>query len=360
MAHGIQATDTMFSVNETPWHKLGTVVDKAPTIGDAIRLAGLDWEVFTDRLQTQDGCKVDAYAVRRKDSRAVVGDSVGPKYRPLQNAEAFTWFQPFVDSGLASLETAGSLWDGRKVWVLARINRQDSEIMPGDSVAKFLLLSNSHDGTSAVRCGYTPIRVVCNNTLTIAHSDRAAALLRIRHTASMRDGLSKAQELIEAADTAFEETADLFRGLAKRSITGSEFNDYVKSTLELGTDDKGHLHTKGANILRTLVDNLCENQQITRELLAAHREREVVETEAHATVGASLLDSMLANLESGRGQAETQGPSGPTWWHAYNAVTEYLTHQRGKTAESRLDSSWFGSGAATNAKALQTALALSA
>src|SRR4051812_10726631 len=123
MAHGITSRDGMFSVKQTPWHKLGVIVQQAPSIAEAIKLAGLEWEVYTDQLRTADGTEVNAFAVRRKDTGEIVGDSVGPRWHPLQNADAFAWFEPFVASGLASLDTAGSLFAGRRTWVLAKLNR---------------------------------------------------------------------------------------------------------------------------------------------------------------------------------------------------------------------------------------------
>src|SRR5262249_5257411 len=159
------AVETMFSVRETPWHKLGRVVREAPSAADAIRLAGLDWPVALQRLRLSDGRTVNRWAVVRATDGAVVGDAVGPQWTPLQNREAVTWFDPFIQAKQAHFETAGSLCEGRRVWILAELNRKPVEVVPGDAVRKFLLLSNSHDGSLAVRVGFTPVRVVCANTL---------------------------------------------------------------------------------------------------------------------------------------------------------------------------------------------------
>jgi phage/plasmid-like protein (TIGR03299 family) len=359
MAHQLVAgKDSMFSVKKRPWHGLGTVVESAPTVAEAIRLASLDWDVLKEQLRCPDGTAVDAYAIRRRDTGDVVGDSVGARFTPLQNREAFAWFEPFVQTGVASLETAGSLFAGRRVWVLAKLKAKNAEITTGDQVEKFLLLAHAHDGSLAVRCGLTPIRVVCNNTLSsaIGQGERSG-LAKIRHTKSIGDGLAAAQEMIREIDTQFERVADVFRALAKNSITGKEFSAYVRQTLELGKDKPNEeLSTKARNILSQVVGNMEENRSIARELYDRWEAGRAEEQRSHQQIGAALLDELTGNLEVGRGAVETQGAKGPTWWHAYNAVTEHLSHQRGRTPESRLDQSWFGAGASINRQALQNAM----
>ena len=181
--------ESMFYTGAEPWHGLGEKLEDAPTISEAIEKSGLDWEVGVKDLVTKDGMQdVPAKATYRKTDGAILG-VVGPRYVPLQNKDAFEWFQPFVDAGECSLHTGGSLSGGQKVWALAQLNRDPSEIVKGDEVQKFILLSNSHDGTTAIRVGYTPIRVVCVNTLAFAHEHKQSNLLRIRHTRSAQGKL---------------------------------------------------------------------------------------------------------------------------------------------------------------------------
>ena len=146
MAHSVES---MFYVKETPWHGLGERLEEAPTISEAIEQSGLDWEVGLKNLVTVDGDSVTHKATYRKDTNNILGE-VGPRYVPLQNKEAFDWFQPFIDNGEASLNTGGSLHSGEKVWVLAKLNRDNSQITKNDEVEKFILLSNSHNGTTAL------------------------------------------------------------------------------------------------------------------------------------------------------------------------------------------------------------------
>ena len=209
--------EKMMFVGATPWHGEGTQLDENPSISEAIVAAGLDWEVGTKPLFTAEGTEVNAKATFRKTDNRVLG-VVGPRYTPLQNQDAFDWFQPFLDAGECQLHTAGSLSEGEKVWVLAQLNRDNCEIVKGDEVSKFILLSNSHDGTTSIRVGYTPIRVVCVNTLAAAHSSKESSLIRIRHTRSSKSNLDNVRDIMDNINAQFEATADQYRFLLCLSI----------------------------------------------------------------------------------------------------------------------------------------------
>ncbi len=348
MAHQVER---MMYVGKAPWHGLGVALNNPPSVAEAIRLAGLDWNVILADLQiTETGEPVDHKATVRDDDGRILG-VVGPRYQPLQNADAFAWFQPFIESGEASIHTAGSLAHGKRVWVLAKINRAPSEIAPGDDVEKFILLSNSHDGTLAVRVGFTPIRVVCHNTLSLAHGSEASKLVRIRHTASAKDALAAVRETMNAADQTFEATADVYRQLARKPISAADLRRYVKTVFELPADDK-ELSAKGRTLLESIIRRHGEQGDLMRDLLAGER----VHQEANAAAEASLLDSIIGNFVAGRGSdlPDARG----SYWHAYNAVTEFLSHERGRSADSRLNALWFGEGATLNGKALSTAVTM--
>jgi len=164
MAHEIES---MVYVGETPWHGLGKKIpeSKKLSICEAIAAAGLDWKVEKRHLFTEYCGIPSHFAVCRSTDNQVLG-LVGLDYTPLQNSEAFSWFQPFLDTQMATIETAGSLKSGQKVWVLAKILDSQGSLN-GDRVDHYILLSNAHDGSIPVRVGFTPIRVVCNNTLTM-------------------------------------------------------------------------------------------------------------------------------------------------------------------------------------------------
>ncbi len=322
MAHDIES---MFSVRETPWHGLGTVLSDAPTTADAIRLAGLDWTVQTRNLATIDGgIRVPARAcVRSTDSR-VLG-VVGEDYTPLQNADAFGWFDPFIDAKLATLETAGSLRDGQRVWILAQLAGGPVPIVGDDLVRRYLLLSNSHDGTMAVRVGFTPIRVVCANTLAAAHSASESTLIRVRHTKSVSESVDSLREIINAKTGHFEATLGQYRRLANTDISAQDLGLYVKRVFKVGG-----------------VESDPDSEQ------PGARQDEPQPS------GARILPRIQELAEVGKG-ADLPGSRG-TLWGAYNAVSEYLGYERGSSQDVRLDSLWFGASAQLNRRALDVAI----
>lgn len=315
MAHEIEST---FSVGETPWHGLGKVLEEAPSVAEAIKLAGLDWAVRTSKIYLADGTEVQSHKANVRSSDGSVLGVVGNRYTPLQNAEAFAFFDPIVAAGLANLETAGSLRDGQRVWILCRVltGGSDVSIVGDDIVRKFILLSNGHDGSLAVRVGFTPVRVVCANTLAMAHQDGASQLIRLKHSASIVANLDRVREIMNLANQSFEATADQYRQLARHDISQKDLETYVRFVL-------GHGATKDAD-LSTRAKNQIEN--------------------------------VISLFETGRGNT-VKGVRG-TAWAAYNAVTEFLSHENGADADKRYNSLWFGQNADRNSLALSAALEL--
>lgn len=307
MAHEVEK---MFFVGETPWHGLGHRLEAAPTSAEAIKCAGLDWAVETVPLVTSDTtAPVPAVATRRVTDGSILG-VVGTGYKPLQNTEAFGFFDPFLAAGEASLHTAGSLRNGRRVWVLAKINRAPSVILPGDEVEKYVLLSNSHDGTLAVRVGFTPIRVVCANTMALAHGSEGSKLIRIRHSGNVVAALDEVRNVMNTANQNFEATAEQFRRMARRGCNEDDLKKYVQRVFPaVNVDVPGR---------------------------------------------SRVLESIQRLCVEGRG-AERPGVRG-TYWGAYNAITEHLAYERGRSPDSRLDNLWFGDGANLNARALEVAI----
>lgn len=306
MAHLVES---MFSVRKAPWHGLGTVLPDHPTLEDGLRLAGLDWQVSRQRLFTAAGQQAPAFAVVRESDGRVLG-AVGERYRPLQNADAFRWFAPFLEAGEASLETAGSLADGARVSVMARLNRAPLEVAAGDEVVKYLLLSNSHDGSLAVRVGLTPVRVVCNNTLTLAHAGKDSQLIRLRHCSGLKRNLDNVRDCVNAIDGRFEAAAEHWRRLASKGISQADLDRYVSRVLEAP-------ERPGARLAR-------------------------------------IVGRVTALFDAGAGNdlASVRG----TYWAAYNAVTDWLSHDRGRSLDTRMNSLWFGDGARLNDRALGVAL----
>lgn len=306
------AVENMMFVGTTPWHGLGNQVDEGIGIGDAMIAAGLDWEVGLKDLQTVDGVPVSHRATYRKTDGSILG-VVGPRYTPLQNKDAFDWFQPFLDANECSIHTAGSLHSGQKVWVLAQLNRDNSEIVSGDEVCKFILLSNSHDGSTAIRVGYTPIRVVCVNTLAFAHNHTNSKLIRIRHTRSSQKNLEQVRDIMDNINAEFEATAEQYRFLASKTFNQKDIEKYVKVVLGIDKTPDEDIKTRTRNI----------------------------------------LDDILARIE---GPKQTATNVRGTWWAAYNGFNEYLNYSKGRTTDNRLDSLWFGQNANDNIKALNSAI----
>lgn len=313
MAHEIE---TMAYFGRLPWHGLGTALEESDLYDwqGASKKAGLDWTVDLVPLVTADTqAQVAHKAVRRSTDNKVLG-VVGPRYAPLQNEDAFKWFQPFLDAKEAALHTAGSLRGGSRVWVLAKLNRQPLSIAPGDDVEKFVLLSHGHDGTLAVRAGFTPIRVVCQNTLSMSHGSDASKLIRIKHTRDVLTNLANIREVMNLANAEFEATAEQYRLLARKSINQADLRKYVKRVLKV--EDGLGLSTRSLNIVEEIV--------------------------------------RLAETGRGNDLPSVRG----TLWTAYNGVSEFLTYNRGRSADNRLNSLWFGEGLNANRHALEIALAM--
>ena len=171
MSHNLNQANgkaAMMYVGEVPWHGLGTKLDKPATAAEAIEAAGLNFTVEKWPMRTQRGSLPvnNHFATVRTDTKEVLG-VVGSRYEPIQNKDAFTAFDSLVGEGEAIYHTAGALGKGERIWILAKMPDY-IRINGNDIVEKFLLLTNTHDGTSVVRVKLTPIRVVCENTLSIA------------------------------------------------------------------------------------------------------------------------------------------------------------------------------------------------
>jgi phage/plasmid-like protein (TIGR03299 family) len=302
----------------TPWHGLGHPLEVADLYDwpSVCQKSGLDWSVELVSLQTADTqAKVESKAVRRTSDGRILG-VVGPRYTVLQNRDAVQWFQPFLDAREAALHTAGSLRQGSRIWVLAKLNRDPLVIAPGDEVEKYLLLSHSHDGSLAVRIGFTPVRVCCANTLAMAHSSDASKLIRLKHTKDVLENLANIREVMDLANQEFEATAEQYRLLARKDINQADLLRYVRTVLGVKDDEEPSTRMK------------------------------------------SVIEEIIRLAESGNGN-DLPAVSG-TYWSSYNGFTQWLSYNRGRSPETRLNSLWFGDSAALNQHALEVALDMAA
>ncbi len=336
MAHNIsteRGRPEMCYVGERPWHGLGTALQAPATAAEAIQAAGLDWTVEQWPLYAmaaatgmREGGTIEAaghLANVRSDTRQVLG-VVGDRYQPIQNREAFTFFDHVVGQGQAIYHTAGALGQGERVWILAKlpgdivITRHGTE----DRTEKFLLLSNSHNGWSSLRMCFTPIRVVCQNTLNaaLARTGEVRQGIRIQHTGEITQKVTEAQRALGLAVKFYDDMTSLVEHLANRTLKQQELTAYVETVFPSREGEPGGR-----------IQNIRQD--------------------------------VLRLIESGKGN-DRPGIRG-TAWAAINGVVEYVDHERagrGKTAQerasSRLESAWFGYGATIKARAWDHAVAL--
>ena len=318
MAHNI---DTMAYYGERPWHGLGTELKSPATAEEAIVAAGLSWQVEKWNLSAQgmDLRKADVdkkKATVRADNGTVLG-VVGENYQVIQNTEAFGFFDSIVGEKAAMYHTAGSLGKGERVWILAKLPGE-IRVAKDDVTEKFLLLANSHDGTMALKMFFSPVRVVCQNTLNMSLAD-ARDGISLRHSGDINRKIEQARKLLGITVKLYDEFEEMAQALVKKQMTEEMIRNFLKKVVPVKGDE---LTTRGENI----------------------------------------RVAMWEKIETGKGNT-LYGVKG-TAWAAINGVIEYLDHERtvkkdgGEIGvnELRLTSSWFGTSARTKAKAWDSIL----
>ncbi len=237
--------ETMFSVRERPWHGLGTVVESAPSSKEALELAGLDWQVHQKDISVLWGRTIPGYKANVRDTDGVVLGVVTDKYRVVQNEDAFAFTDELLGEGV-KYETAGSLNGGRKVWILARLPRE--YVISGERISPYLVFSNTHDGSGAIRVAITPIRVVCNNTLNLALA-RAERSFSMFHTGNINEKFEEAKKTLFMADTYMEELGKEFERLRSIKVSDAQVEEYVNMLIPLD-EDATATQIKNARTLR--------------------------------------------------------------------------------------------------------------
>ena len=307
---------------EAPWHRLGEKLDAPATAEEAIAAAGLDYEVSLTDVSTVDGLMVPkTKAVVRYDSQTVLG-VVSDRYVPVQNRQAFGFLDAVVADGGLRYHTAGALGQGEKIFLLAKLPGHLRVKATEDIVEKYLLLSNSHNGSSALRVLFTPVRVVCQNTLSMALRQGSGQGVSIRHNGDLAGKIRDAQRVLGLATRFYDDAQTEIDRLASVSPTPTQLDTYFKVLYPdpiLG-DDNGKARQ-------------------TRERL-------------HELFTSGIGHDLPGIKE--------------TWWTAYNAVTEMLDHRtyRGRNeaekATNRLQSIWWGTAAKVKEQAWEAALDLAA
>ena len=221
--------ESMFYVRETPWHGLGTKVLEAPASKDALQLAGLNWRVMQEPIYTAMEELVDGYKANVRDSDRKVLGVVTDRYRVIQNDEAFAFTDELLGAGV-KYETAGSLQGGRKVWLLAHMPHE--YIISGERISPYLLFSDTHDGSGAIKVALTPIRVVCQNTLNLALANAKRSWSMI-HTGDIREKMQEAKDTLFLAEKYMDELGKEFEALRMRKLTDKQVMEYIEILLPI-------------------------------------------------------------------------------------------------------------------------------
>ena len=289
-----------------PWHHLGTELNHPRTAGEAIETAGLNYTVAKKPLTAGRGLDQDTYATMRMDTHDVLG-FVKESYQPVQNIDAFKFFDALVAADEATYETAGVLGKGECIWILAKLPGY-IKVHGNDIVSKYLLLTNSHDGVSQVRVRLTPIRVVCNNTLTSAL--QGAGDISISHTPNTVRYFEQAFALLGLSNSLYGQLDVMFNRMAAKKITPEQLREYVQALVPDNEEDQ----------------NTARTEKIRESVLQLH--------------------------DSGHGANLARG----TVWGAFNSVAEYTDHMMSdEDSATRLNSIWFGRGEQLKVKAFRLA-----
>ncbi len=339
MAHELEIRDgqaCMMYAGETPWHKLGTKVEKEVTSAACIRLAGLDWRVEKQPLyiagkNAVDGIPVigsvapDRYGVVRMDDQKVLG-VVGSAYEVIQNEEAFAFLDSLVGEGLAMYHTAGSLFGGRKLFITCKL--PESMNIGPDQIDKYLVLATAHDGSMMMHVKWTPIRVVCWNTMSAAFRigangkvDKTTDMVSILHRGKIQEQVKAARDVLGLTRAYYDRVEECFNKLRQCKIRECDFTRFVNRLVPDG--------------------ERADGQKIDR---SKHR------------------DAIRAMYHGGLGNDHPDVAG--TKWAAYSAVTEYVDHGRayhksdsGEAAEVRMNAIVWGQGARMKREALEMLMA---
>lgn len=308
MAHMIEEVNgkaQMAYAGETPWHGLGTKVPNDLTPHQMLEAAGLNWTIekvpaFAKVGNTNVNVGWSAL-VRDRDSDIL--DVVSNDWNPVQNEEAFEFFNEFVAAGDMEMHTAGSLRNGQIVWGLAKV-KESFELFKGDQIDSYLLFSNFHKYGCSTDVRFTPIRVVCNNTLTLSLNSRVESMAKISHRHKFNIDVTKEMLGIAKEKLAQYKEMASFLGskMAKDEDVVSYFNRIFPSTGK---------------------KEVSRNAKLAMEVL-------------HTQPGAEFAEG--------------------SWWSAFNSVTFLTDHLVGRGADTRLQSAWYGNNRALKTTALETAI----
>jgi phage/plasmid-like protein (TIGR03299 family) len=317
----------MAYAGQTPWHGLGTKVDPNLSPKEMLKAAGLDWTVSLSSLSYKHKDKhftEKTMKVLKRDTDGKRLSIVSKIWNPIQNHEAFEVFDSFVREGSMKMETAGSLEDSHghtKVWGLARV--EDSfEVVKNDVVQAYFLFSNPHMYGESANLRFTPVRVVCNNTLQLSLKTDSIDARAIKINHRQKFDPDRVKELLGISHIQLSEYRDSAKFLASKRYSQENLEDYF-----------------------------------SRVFPSASQRRIVTGAEPKEEV--SISDMAKRAVEINETQPGADFARG-SWWQAFNTVTFIKDHVQGKSIETRLEKNWYGSGAAEKNNALKLALKMAA
>ena len=326
MAHNIHYNQqtgihSFFSAKEKAWHNLGTLVEEYPTSSEAIRFAGLDYTVEKRPLFTFDHFNHSTgddeqkkatievpnhYATVRTDTTEVLG-VVGKEYKVVQNRDAFTFFDAIVGGDGIFYETAGALGKGERIFITAKLPGY-IRVGRDDLIEKYLFLTTSHDGLGSITAAFTPIRIVCNNTLHAALQNCSNSI-KIRHTQNAKERLEQAHKVMGISNKLSEQLEQIFNHWAKVPVRDEAIRKLIEQALAPGKEVLNHLQEERRELLSTCYKNMC------------------------AAAFEYALSSPTQQTETTKG----------TLFGAYNAITGYFQNVRTYgSEEAKLKSLLFG------------------
>lgn len=312
MAHMVE---TMAYAGEVPWHGLGVQVPADLSPAQMLDKAGLDWTVEKVPAFANIGDKqvnVGWSALVRSSDEQVLS-VVSNDWNPVQNHEAFEFFHEYCAAGDMEMHTAGSLRNGQIVWALAKI-KDSFELFKGDQVDSYLLFTNPHKFGQSIDVRFTPIRVVCNNTLTLSLEQKADRVVKKSHRTQFDPAMVKEQ--LGIATDKLAKYKEMAQFLGSKRYTEGSLTEYFNK------------------IFPVLAYNKEKGPQRKELSKSATRALEIIDTQPGA--------------EYARG----------SWWQAFNAVTYLTDHEIGRSVDTRLQSAWFGPNKNLKVKALETAVAM--
>ena len=307
--------ETMAYAGNVPWHGLGVPVSNDLTPEQMMKKAGVDWTVQeVEAFIEYNGTRMSTgqkSLVRTTDGKILT--NVGENWNPVQNAEAFDFFHEYVMAGDMEMHTAGSLKDGQIVWALAKV-KDSFELFNGDHVESYLLFSNPHQYGKSIDVRFTPIRVVCNNTLTFALDSKSDRQVKVGHRTVFNPDMVKEQ--LGIATTKMAKYKEIASFLGSKRFTSESYIDYLNEVFPRSSDKRVRENTP-------VVESLSRNAKMALDVL-------------HTQPGANYAEG--------------------TWWQAFNSITYITDHVQGRNQENRLANSWFGYNQGRKRDALQTAI----